>query len=94
MAPKHNFVLATAFQLSAKEAKIYLLEILECSSIDGTPKTTIPTKYSDLRGAFSEEASNKLPNHGILDMRIEFKDGQEPCNTSLRPMSPIELEEL
>ena len=56
--------------------------------------TSILVEYSDLQGAFSEEASNELPSHGILDMKIEFKDGQEPRNTGLRPMFPMELEEL
>ena len=56
--------------------------------------TTIPIEYKDLRGAFSEEASNELPNHNMSDMKIDFKEGQEPRNTGLRPMSPMELEEL
>ena len=47
-----------------------------------------------MQGAFSEEASNRLPEHGTSDMKIEFKEGQEPRNTGLRPMSPMELEEL
>lgn len=42
----------------------------------------------------TQEASNELPNHGMLDMKIEFKEGQEPRNTGLRPMSPMELEDL
>jgi len=51
-------------------------------------------EYNDLWRAFSKEASNELPNYNMLDMKIEFKERQEPHNTRLRPMSPIELEEL
>ena len=54
----------------------------------------IPTVYADFSNTFSEEAANELPNHGPANMKINFKEGQEPRNTGLRPMSLIELEEL
>lgn len=90
-APRHAFVSAAAFRLSAKDAEIYAIEISECA---GSTSDSLPAEYQDLRGVFSEEASNELPNHGTSDMKIEFKEGQEPRNTGLRPMSPAELEEL
>ena len=61
------------------------------TSVEPAP---IPAEYADLSDAFSEEAANELPNHGPADMKIDFKEGQEPRNTGLRPMSPVELEEL
>lgn len=54
----------------------------------------IPIAYEDLCGAFSKEASNELPNHGVSDMKIAFKEWHEPRNIGLRPMSPMDLEEL
>jgi len=51
VAPRHAFVSTAAFRLSAKEAKIYALEILECSSMVGVPEplsTSIPFEYNDL----------------------------------------------
>ena len=95
--PPHACVSATAFQLSARYVEIYVLEISECSNEIGVPdiqRISIPVEYSDLQEAFSEEASNELPNHGNSDMKFKFKKGQEPRNTRLRPMSPRELEEL
>ena len=78
-----------------KGAKVYVLEILELKDgILDSGGTSIPEEYNDLQGAFSEKASNELPNHGVSDMKIEFKEGQEPRNTGLRSMSPMELEEL
>lgn len=56
--------------------------------------TSIPAVYADLNNVFSEEAANKLSDHGSADMKIDSKEGQKPRNTGLRPMSPIELEEL
>ena len=64
-----------AFQLSATDADLYLLEVSECTA---EVSNSIPPEYSDLKGAFSETASNELPNHSIADMKIELKDGQEP----------------
>ena len=79
------------FQRLTKKAAVYSLEISELSTIDTSP---IPCEYEDLHEAFSEEASNELISHGPADMKIEFKDGQEPRNIGLRPMSPMELEEV
>ena len=87
--------LAEAFWLFAKEAEVYVLEISKLKDgIQDSRDTSISKKYSDLQGTFSEKVSNKLPDHGILDMKIKFKEGQEPCNIGLRPMSPMELEEF
>ena len=69
-------------------------ELFATTEIIKATKDSIPVEYQDLQGAFSEEASNELPEHGVSDMKIEFKEGQEPRNTGLRPMSPTELEEL
>ena len=83
--------------MSAKEVEVYALEILELfatTEIIKATKDSIPIEYQDLQRAFSEETSNELPEHGVLDMKIEFKEGQEPRNTGLRPMSSMELEEL
>lgn len=91
-APKYSMVTPAAFRLSAKDAELYALEVTEV--LGTTEEVQIPMVYQDLSGAFSEEASNELPNHGPSDMKIEFKEGQEPKNTRLRPMSPAELEEL
>ena len=86
------------FHLSAKGAEVYSLIVSELANTDSTIVTkeldSIPTKYQDLHEVFSEKSSNELPCHGISDMKIEFKEGQEPKNTGLRPMSSIELEEL
>ena len=95
--PKHAIVSAPTFRLSAKGVEVYALEISELfatTEIIKATKDSIPVEYQDLQGAFSEEASNELPKHGVSDMKIEFKEEQEPRNTSLRPMSPAELEEL
>lgn len=54
----------------------------------------IPKEYHDLQEVFSEKASNELLDHNGSDMKIEFKEGQEPRNTGLGPMSLVELEEL
>ena len=97
VAPKHTIVSPAAFRLSTKGVEVYVLEISDLHDDGGTKKMTkeqIPVKYQDLWEAFSEEASNKLPSHGVLDMKIEFKEGKELCNTGLQPMSPMELEEL
>ena len=96
-APKHAIVLAPIFCFSAKAVEVYALEILELFATTKIIKATtdsIPVEYQDLQGAFSEEASNELPEHGVSNMKIEFKKGQEPRNKGLRPMSLSELEEL
>lgn len=96
-AKKHAMVSPAAFKLSTKGAEIYMLEIFELSAKENIGELTeelIPIQYQDLREAFSEKASNELPEHGPSDMKIESKEGQEPRNTGLRPMSPVELEEL
>ena len=93
--PRHTMVSAAGFRLSAREAELFAFEISECSSDE--PKiveSSTLEEYQDLQGAFSEEASNRLPEHGTSDMKIEFIEGQEPRNAGLRPMSPMELEEL
>ena len=90
-------MLAVAFQLSAKGAEVYMMEVSElCSTneIGESGMESIPIEYQDMQGVFSEEASNELLEHGVSDMKIKFKDGQELRNTNLRPMSPVELEEL
>lgn len=98
VAPKFSMVSASGFRLSAKEAEIYTLVISEMDRSDATGVTegldSIPKEYHDLHEVFSEKSSNELPDHGTSDMKIEFKDGQEPRNSGLRPMSPVELEEL
>jgi hypothetical protein len=91
VALKHALVSAAAFCLSAKEAEIYALEV---SEVDTPLSSSIPEEYHDLKAAFSEVASNELPAHGACDMKIEFKEGQEPRNTGLRPLPLVELEEL
>ena len=53
-------------------------------------KGSISVDYQDLQGAFSEEVSNQLPEHGASDMKIEFKEGQEARYMGLRLMSPME----
>ena len=91
VASKHAMVVAMAFQLLAKDAEIYTLEICECNEPE---LVSIPHKYHDLSKAFSENASNELPDRGPFDIKIDFKEGQEPRDTGLRPISPMELEEL
>ena len=87
----HAMIATTTFQLSMEDAKIYALEMCECN---GPEPVSIPLEYHDLTKAFSENGFNELPNHSPFDMKIDFKEGQEPQNTGLRPMSPMELEEL
>ena len=98
LGPKHAIVSKAAFHLSAEGAEVYSLIVSELADTDSTIVTkeldSIPAEYQDLHEAFNEKSSNELPSHGISDMKIEFKEGQEPKNTGLRPMSPIELEEL
>lgn len=89
VAPKHTIVSPAAFRLSAKGVEVYALEISDLHDDGGTKKMTeeqIPVEYQDLWEPFSEEASNELPSHGVSDMEIEFKEGEEPRNTGLRPM--------
>jgi len=86
-------VFATTFKLSAKDAKIYTLFISEMTG-NGQKEDSIPAEYRDLQEVFSEESLNELPDHKVSDMKIEFKEGQEPKNTGLQPMSSVELEEL
>ena len=94
-APQHVVVSTKAFWQSIKRVEVYVLEISELKDgILDLGGTSILKAYSDLQGAFSKKAFNELLNHGISDMKIEFKEGQEPHNTSLRPMSIMELEEL
>lgn len=94
-APKHAIVSAAAFRLSMKEAEVYSLMVSEMNEVEiRNDLGQVPSDYQDLQGVFSEQSANELPDHGIADMKIEFKDGQEPKNTGLRPMSPVELEEL
>jgi len=97
VAPKHAFISVVAFRFSTKEAKIYALKISECFDVVDTTSflgTSIPVEYHDLHEVFSEKASNELPSHGISDMKIELKEGQEPRSIGLQPMSLVELEEL
>ena len=98
LGPKHAIVTEAAFHLSAKGAEVYSLIVSELADTDSAIVTkeldSIPTEYQDLHEVFSEKSSNELLSYGISDMKIEFKEGQEPKNTGLRPMSPIELEKL
>ena len=74
-----------------------MLEALKLVQTQGNMESnegSISVDYRDLQGAFNKEASNQLLEHGALDMKIEFKEGQEPWNTGLQPMSPMELDEL
>ena len=92
IAPKHATVSATIFLLFQKEGR---------SVHDGDLKID-PGNYEGPNSGwiqryawgFSQESSNELLDHGVLDMKFEFKDRQEPRNTSLWPMSPVELEEI
>lgn len=77
-APKHVMSSAATFCLSEKGAKVYAMEVSKLPT--ETIEEQIPVEYKDLCRAFGEEASNELPNHGVLNMKIEFKDGEEPCN--------------
>lgn len=86
-----------AFHLSAKQAELYVLEVSKL--VDGNKgeeqlAQQIPTEYHNLQEVFSEKASNELPDHYGSNMKIEFKEGQEPRNIGLWPMSPVELIEL
>jgi len=59
---------------------------LECfDAVDTTSflGTSVLVEYHDLHEVFSEKASNELPSHGMSDMKIELKEGQEPCNVGL-----------
>lgn len=96
MGPKHTFMSGPAFHLSTNEAELYILEIskLDENKTEGQLDSQILKEYEDLQDAFSEKASNDLPNDSGSDMKIEYKEGQEPRNMGLRPMSPVELEEL
>ena len=79
MAPKHTMVSAAAFQLSTKDVEVYTLFISELADTDPTMTTigsdSVPAKYQDLHEVFSEKSSNELPNHGVSDMKIKFKEG-------------------
>ena len=98
LGPKHAIVSKAVFHLSTEGSEVYSLIVSELADSDSAIVTkeldSIPTEYQDLHEVFSEKSSNELPSHGISDMKIEFKEGQEPKNIGLRPMSPIELEEL
>lgn len=62
-APEHALVSWSDFKKLAKEAELFTLEISEC---EGGTGSSIPEEYSDLRGAFSEEASNQLPKQASI----------------------------
>ena len=70
VAPKYAMVAATTFQLLAKDAEIYTLEICECNEPE---LVSISPEYHDLSKAFSENASNELPDYGPFEMKIELK---------------------
>ena len=75
-ALQHDVVLVEAFWSSVKGAKVYVLEISKLKDgILDSGVISIFQEYNDLQGAFSKKASNKLPDHGISDMKIEFKKG-------------------
>ena len=46
-------------------AKVYTMEVFELTK--DTMKEQIPVEYDGLCGAFSEEALNELPNHGVYE---------------------------
>ena len=46
-------------------AKVYTMEVFELTK--DTMKELIPVEYDGLCGAFSEEALNELPNHGVYE---------------------------
>ena len=71
---RHSLISQPTFRQTTKGAEIYMMEISELSEDKPKSKETIPIEYSDLEGAFNEEASNELPQHGPLDMKIDFKD--------------------
>jgi len=48
IAPRHVFVSAKAFQVSAKEAKVYALEVSELNGVDEDQLLVV---YNDLHGA-------------------------------------------
>lgn len=52
IAPKHAFVSAVDFRLSAMEAEVFALDISQCSGKD----PSIPMEYDDLLDAFSEDS--------------------------------------
>lgn len=92
IAMKHVMVLTATFRLYAKGAEVYALEVSKLTK--ETMDEHIPVVFKDVHGAFSKEASNELLDHGVSDMKIEFKERKEPCNTGLWSMSPKKLEEL
>ena len=68
--PKQALVSVTNFKLSAKDAEVYTLVILELDGIN--PINSIPTEYLDLYEVFNEKLSNELLDHEISHMKIEF----------------------
>ena len=85
------------FQSSTRGAEVYMLEALKMVQTREkmeSNKRSILVDYPDLQGLFNKEASNQLPEHGASNMKIDFKEGQEPRNMGLWPMSPMELDEL
>ena len=65
-------VLAAVFCLSKKGAEVYIMEVSKVTN--ETMEEQIPVENKDLHEAFSEEASNELPDHRVLDMKIDFRD--------------------
>ena len=55
---------------------MYALEISKLTCVDEHSNDHILLQYQDLRGAFNEEASNELPDHGPTDIKIDFKEGE------------------
>ena len=78
MAPKYAMVTTAVFQLLAKEAQLYTLEVSKLYGNDEALEQQILMEYEDLCRVFSEEASNELPDHSPSDIKIEFKEGEEP----------------
>ena len=66
--PRYSMVLAAGFRVSSKEVEVYMLEKSELCGTDKAEelaKESILAEYQDMQGAFNEEASNKLPEHGV-----------------------------
>ena len=94
MAPKYSMVTTRGFRLSAKEVELYALKVSELCGNDKVFGQHILMEHQDLRRAFIEEASNELLDYGPSNIKIKFKEGEEPQNIGLRPMSLAGLEEL
>ena len=55
-------------------------ELVEIQENMESNKRSIPVDIRIYKVAFNKKASNQLLEHGASDMKIEFKEGQEPRN--------------